>query len=295
MSERIKRLIKLISFDFDHPHWAICDISNPPASGYDEPVLLKNKKASIKDLTPIELEILAAIGEEYTPIEKKIANAESAKAESDQEVVYQSPNAESLTSVHSQKNVEETGDAGVNAKTHLENEGSTQKMSEELLKKVEELEKRLQEQDTLLKEAVAREVEAKAAIKKERIAKSLSDLALSQETLDAVAGFLQAQEDSSVEDLVVKAIKEASQVASEKAKTEALAEVSKSKEQPSQEDLQKSAISAQLAEDLTIEKGTSAQVEDAAKDPVAEKWQKQAEHMAKLQKKINPQSKSKGE
>lgn len=294
MSERIKRLIKLISFDFDHPHWAICDISNPPASGYDEPVLLKNRKASIKDLTPIELEILAAIGEEYTPIEKKIANAESANAETDREVVYQSPNAESLTSVHSQKNVEETGDAGVNAKTHLENEGSTQKMSEELLKKVEELEKRLQEQDTLLKEAVAREVEAKAAVKKERIAKSLSDLTLSQETLDAVAGFLQAQEDSSVEDLVVKAIKEASQVASEKAKTETLAEVSKSKEE-SQEDLQKSAISAQLVEDLTIEKGTSAQVEDAAKDPVADKWQKQAEHMAKLQKKINPQSKSKGE
>lgn len=54
-----------------HPHWAICDVSNPPASGYEEAVVLKNADNNNK-LTPTQQAILEAIGEEFTPIEKSL-------------------------------------------------------------------------------------------------------------------------------------------------------------------------------------------------------------------------------
>ena len=43
-NKKIKRVYKKLHFDMDHPHWAICDVSNPPASGFEEAVVLKNKE-----------------------------------------------------------------------------------------------------------------------------------------------------------------------------------------------------------------------------------------------------------
>lgn len=65
----IKRKYVKLHFDGAHPHWAVCDTSNPPASGYTEAVVLKNKNDNSK-LTDKQKEILEYIGEEYTPVEK---------------------------------------------------------------------------------------------------------------------------------------------------------------------------------------------------------------------------------
>ncbi len=54
-----------------HPHWAICDVSNPPASGFNEAVELKSANKT-SPLTETQKWILEYIGEEYTPVEKSL-------------------------------------------------------------------------------------------------------------------------------------------------------------------------------------------------------------------------------
>lgn len=80
--KKIKRVYKKLHFDMDHPHWAICDVSNPPASGFEEAVVLKNKEKH-PHLTPTQQAILEEIGEEYKPIEKSLglSNTPSSSAE----------------------------------------------------------------------------------------------------------------------------------------------------------------------------------------------------------------------
>lgn len=147
--KKIKRVYKKLHFDMDHPHWAICDVSNPPASGYEEAVVLKNREKH-PQLTPTQQAILEEIGEEYKAIEKSL-------------VLSNTPSSST-----------ETGDDNVL-------EGNEPKMTEQsaefiaLKQKFEAQEKEIQALKTLNELSVISKSVSKYALP-EAVEKSLSDV-----------------------------------------------------------------------------------------------------------------------
>lgn len=145
----------------DHPHWAICDVSNPPASGYEEAVVLKNKEKN-PQLTPTQQAILEEIGEEYKAIEKSL-------------VLSNTPSSST-----------ETGDDNVL-------EGNETKMTEQsaefiaLKQKFEEQEKEIQALKTLNELSVISKSVSKYTLP-EAVEKSLSEVlvSLSEEARSSV-------------------------------------------------------------------------------------------------------------
>lgn len=78
MAKKPKRVFEEITFDFEHPHWAVCDLSDPPASGYTEAVIMKST------LTPSQQAILEEIEEEFSPIAKTAVSENNTPSSSDE-------------------------------------------------------------------------------------------------------------------------------------------------------------------------------------------------------------------